>query len=1003
MAEPQTNLRVRISADLADIKAGLATLRKDLAQVKSQAASSFGNQNAFVNGIRRARTEVAAFAATYLSLRGAGVLSSIADEATLIRARIKEAKGDYEAILALAQETRAGLQDTASLYVRLQQNGGKLFKTQQDLLTVTRAVNQAVKLSYTGAAQGAAGIQQLGQAISSNNFAGDELKSVSENTPRLYQAIADGLGKTRGEVRKLGKDGVLSAEIVLKAIKSQAGVLQAEYAKVPLTIGDAITRIKNAFLDYIGDQDAATGASRRFAETLSQIAKDLPKYLDPVLKAIKLLLENLDLLAVFMATRLAGGAILAAISGFLALRNAILAARAATLTLQGALALLGGPVTIALAALAAGMYYLYQRTNDARKAAEEHTKALQENANLSKISATAARDEANAKRQQALATLKAAQAILEERKARLEASSSRTSRGGDRGDSAALASAAGFDKAQENVEQAQKALDDWTSRLVDLSVEIAFAPFKAVEGASAASGIALDDGKKKIKGVIDTFELAVDAIKRQLEELDRQFAEHEIGVTDYFAKKQRLLLASIDAQVEQAKQEAKAAKSSDEQSRALTQIVKLQRDRAEVVANTAREQTKAEEDIAEALGKVKIRLLELQNLDSRATRATLEEEYKDLLEKLEANADKSGIAIVRKLINVEAARAQLEQFKGATDRVLSGLSTSETSLSAQADAGVMGGLEAERRIDAERTHALVQLRALRDAALEYLKTLSLSSPEAQQTIQYLQELQGKISDVAASQHLMRQQFEDAGESAVGSLFVDLAADIDNAGEAARRFGLNIAQSLAQIAGAALAKRAIQALTSLFTKSDDADANASAQIASAAAAGLAYSAPVNAGAVALGTAGSAVAAAGAIIITGAAALQAAAAALTVANSIGAASVAHGGGVIGETVGRMRRGLPSSLFVAAPRYHSGGIAGLGPNEVPAVLQKGEEVLTRQDPRHRDNVGPGGRDRVTTPIVAFGDDALADALAGTAGEKVVVTHVENNIDRILRSRGM
>ena len=41
----------------------------------------------------------------------------------------------------------------------------------------------------------------------------------------------------------------------------------------------------------------------------------------------------------------------------------------------------------------------------------------------------------------------------------------------------------------------------------------------------------------------------------------------------------------------------------------------------------------------------------------------------------------------------------------------------------------------------------------------------------------------------------------------------------------------------------------------------------------------------------------------------------------------------------------------------RYHTGGISGLRPDEVPAVLQRGEEVLTANDPRHRDNGGAGG----------------------------------------------
>ena len=34
----------------------------------------------------------------------------------------------------------------------------------------------------------------------------------------------------------------------------------------------------------------------------------------------------------------------------------------------------------------------------------------------------------------------------------------------------------------------------------------------------------------------------------------------------------------------------------------------------------------------------------------------------------------------------------------------------------------------------------------------------------------------------------------------------------------------------------------------------------------------------------------------------------------------------------------------MFAGAPRYHEGGIAGLKPGEVPAILQKGEVVLPK-----------------------------------------------------------
>lgn len=63
--------------------------------------------------------------------------------------------------------------------------------------------------------------------------------------------------------------------------------------------------------------------------------------------------------------------------------------------------------------------------------------------------------------------------------------------------------------------------------------------------------------------------------------------------------------------------------------------------------------------------------------------------------------------------------------------------------------------------------------------------------------------------------------------------------------------------------------------------------------------------------------------------------------------------HQGGIVGGGVSR-GRAVDPRVWIGAPRFHSGGIAG---NEVAAILKKGEEVLTEDDPRHAKNGGSGG----------------------------------------------
>jgi hypothetical protein len=68
----------------------------------------------------------------------------------------------------------------------------------------------------------------------------------------------------------------------------------------------------------------------------------------------------------------------------------------------------------------------------------------------------------------------------------------------------------------------------------------------------------------------------------------------------------------------------------------------------------------------------------------------------------------------------------------------------------------------------------------------------------------------------------------------------------------------------------------------------------------------------------------------------------------------ASVLHAGGIAGAPA--PQRMVPALAFAGAPRLHAGGVAGLRPDEVPAILQKGERVLSRKETRAFDRAGPG-----------------------------------------------
>lgn len=113
--------------------------------------------------------------------------------------------------------------------------------------------------------------------------------------------------------------------------------------------------------------------------------------------------------------------------------------------------------------------------------------------------------------------------------------------------------------------------------------------------------------------------------------------------------------------------------------------------------------------------------------------------------------------------------------------------------------------------------------------------------------------------------------------------------------------------------------------------------------------------------------------------------------------------HNGGTVGSGNGHTRQ-LPMAAFANAPRYHTGGIAGMAPNaglqanEVPTVLQKGEEVLTRSDPRHILNGGKNSGPS-SVRLIAVDDQrtAISEALKTPEGQQAMIVSMRAQLPTI------
>lgn len=209
-------------------------------------------------------------------------LARVADQYSNLGARIRLVTGEGEAftsglegVFGVAKRTSSALEETATLFARISQAGEQLGLSQREALALTESINQAIQLSGGSADSARAAIIQLVQGLQSGVLRGEEFNSVMEQSPRLARALADGLGVTTGELRKLAGEGALTTEVVINALQGQSAALQREFGQLPLTVGRAIQNLSTEWTRYIGEADQAGGTSARVAELINLLAENL--------------------------------------------------------------------------------------------------------------------------------------------------------------------------------------------------------------------------------------------------------------------------------------------------------------------------------------------------------------------------------------------------------------------------------------------------------------------------------------------------------------------------------------------------------------------------------------------------------------------------------------------------------------------------------------------------------------------------------------------------------
>ena len=182
-------------------------------------------------------------------VRGAIALS---DELSLTETRLNNVNDGLQTTAELqdmiynaAQRSRGSYQDMAQMVASLKAQTGDTFSSVREAAGFAELLTKQFKIAGTDATGISSTMYNLTQALSTGVLRGNDLNIVMSNAPQIAQRIADYMGVSVGEIKKMGAEGKITADIVKNAMLSAAEDINAQFEAIPMTFGDAVQKCKN--------------------------------------------------------------------------------------------------------------------------------------------------------------------------------------------------------------------------------------------------------------------------------------------------------------------------------------------------------------------------------------------------------------------------------------------------------------------------------------------------------------------------------------------------------------------------------------------------------------------------------------------------------------------------------------------------------------------------------------------------------------------------------------
>lgn len=261
------SIKVALELDNKQFKKGIKNSKKEVSDFEKSGKQSFANMgNAFKAMVGAAAIQ------QFVSLGDQFLVMS--NQMKAVTSSTEEYENAMRLVNEVSSRTRSDLGATASLFADLTVASEELGLKQSEIASITETFSKGLKISGADAGAAAGAITQFGQALAAGTLRGDEFNSINETNKEFMGQLSKALGVSRGELRKLAEQGLLTADVIATATLEMGKAVDEKFGKTVPTIAESFTLLRNNMVTMFGELQERTGVFTKLANVVLLVAKN---------------------------------------------------------------------------------------------------------------------------------------------------------------------------------------------------------------------------------------------------------------------------------------------------------------------------------------------------------------------------------------------------------------------------------------------------------------------------------------------------------------------------------------------------------------------------------------------------------------------------------------------------------------------------------------------------------------------------------------------------------